>query len=123
MARSQFRSRTTVSGKKLVDFRKKRACDLAGLPALTHIGNTRVKVKRVMGANLKQSLLSKDEVIVNKDGKVTKLKIEGVHNNPANVNFTRRNIITKGAIVKTNKGDVRITSRPGQSGSLFGVLL
>ncbi|MFH1511592.1 MAG: 30S ribosomal protein S8e, partial [Candidatus Woesearchaeota archaeon] len=33
------------------------------------------------------------------------------------------NIITKGTIVDTDKGKVRITSRPGQDGTLNGVLV
>lgn len=123
MARSQFRSNRTVSGKKYSDLRKKRASELAGNPALTLIGKQRIKVKRVAGANQKQSLLSHEEVCVNQLGKVLKLKIQGVENNPANVNYSRRNIITKGAIVKTEKGNVKITSRPGQSGTLFGTLI
>jgi ribosomal protein S8E len=32
MARSQFKSNKKVSGKKYVDFRKKRLCDLGGDP-------------------------------------------------------------------------------------------
>ena len=61
--------------------------------------------------------------MLQKKEKTTKLKIEAVENNPANKNYTRRNIITKGTIVKTEKGNVRITSRPGQVGLLFGVFL
>lgn len=41
--------------------------------------------------------------------------------NPANIHYVRRNIITKGAVVDTSVGKVKITSRPGQSGSLSGV--
>ncbi len=123
MAQSQFRSRTKVSGKKYISFRKKRLSDLGGLPALTSIAAKRLKIKRVKGANLKQSLLSHEEVCVADNGKTKKMKILSVVNNPANVNYTRRNIITKGCIVKTEKGDVRITSRPGQSGVLQGVFL
>ena len=124
MARSQFRSKRKVSGKRYVAFRKKRLSDLAGIPALTHIlEKQRIKIKRVMGGNKKQSLLSQDFVIVNKGDKTEKLKIISVEENPANVNYTRRNIITKGAIVKTEKGEVKITSRPGQTGSLFGVFI
>jgi small subunit ribosomal protein S8e len=33
----------------------------------------------------------------------------------------RRNIITKGAVVDTDIGHVKITSRPGQSGALNGI--
>lgn len=103
--------------------RKKRLSDLAGNPALTQIGKERLKLKRVRGANQKKSLLSTNKVFVSEKGKTITLEIEGVENNPANKNFTRRNIITKGAIVKTSKGKVQITSRPGQSGTLFGVLI
>jgi small subunit ribosomal protein S8e len=121
MARTQFRSTKKVSGKKYVTLRKKRQLDLGGEPALTHIGKDRPKVKRVMGGNTKQSLLSGEYVTVSTPKGVEKLKIESVVENPSNINYTRRNIITKGCIVKTEKGDVKITSRPGQSGVLQGV--
>jgi len=42
---------------------------------------------------------------------------------PSNVNYIRRNIMTKGSLIKTEKGVARITSRPGQEGSLNAVLL
>ena len=120
--KSQFRSKRKVSGKKYVAFRKKRVSDLGGLSALTHIGSKRVKVKRVMGANSKRQLLS-DEVVYIADGnKTIKAKIEGVSLNPANINYTRRNIITKGAILETELGYVKVTSRPGQDGQINGVI-
>lgn len=123
MAKSQFRSNRKVSGKRYKDVRKKRLGDLGGISALTQLGKQRIKVKRVKGGNLKQSLLKTEFVYVNDKGKTTKLSIDSVANNPANIHYSRRNIITKGAIVKTQKGDVRITSRPGQDGALFGVFL
>lgn len=123
MARSQLRSNRKVSGKRYVDIRKKKSSELAGLPALTLIGKDRLKIKRAMGGNQKKALLSTENIVVDVKGKATKLKILSVVNNPANINYTRRNIITKGCIVKTEKGDVRVTSRPGQIGTLFGVLV
>lgn len=123
MAKSQFRSVKKVSGKKYVALRKKRLCDLGRNPALTLIGNTRVKVKRTRGGNEKRQLLSGESVNVTSEGKTEKMKIVSVVGNPANTNYTRRNIITKGCIVKTEKGDVKITSRPGQTGTLFGVYI
>lgn len=123
MARSQYRSKRSVSGKKFITFRKKRLCELGGETTLTQIGKIRLKLKRVRGGNQKMSLLSHEIVNVNDGAKTLKLKIESVVNNPANVNYTRRNIITKGCIVKTEKGDVKITSRPGQDGTLFGKLI
>ncbi len=122
MANSQYRSKRKVTTSKYTAGRKKRLCDLGGIPTMTSIGKTRLKVKRVMGGNLKKSLLSNDVVYVaDAKNKTTAHKILSVINNPANVNFTRRNIITKGCIVKTEKGNVTITSRPGQDGTLFGI--
>ena len=121
MARSQFRSNKKVSGRKYISLRKKRLKDLGDIPALTTIGDKRSKTKRVRGANTKRTLLSTEQVIVSDKGKAKKLKILSVVDNPANINYTRRNIITKGCIVKTEKGDVKITSRPGQSGAMQGV--
>ena len=43
--------------------------------------------------------------------------------NPANIHYVRRNIITRGAVVDTSAGKARVTSRPGQTGALSGVLV
>ena len=61
--------------------------------------------------------------VSDKKAKVLHLKILNVVGNPANRHFVRRNIITKGSFVDTEKGKVRITSRPGQDGSLNGVFV
>jgi small subunit ribosomal protein S8e len=123
MAKSQFKSKKKVSGKKYVAFRKKRSMDLQGVSALTNIGKNRIKIKRARGGNNKQSLLSTENVFVFNKDKTIKLKILSVVNNPANINWTRRNIISKGSVVKTEKGDVKITSRPGQTGTLYGIFV
>jgi small subunit ribosomal protein S8e len=46
-----------------------------------------------------------------------------VEANSANPNYVRRNLLTKGAILKTEIGRARITSRPGQDGVINAVLL
>ena len=58
-----------------------------------------------------------------KSGKAKLVEIKTVVENPANRNFVRRNILTKGAIVETELGKAKITSRPGQQGFLNAVLL
>ncbi|MCH7902230.1 30S ribosomal protein S8e [archaeon] len=59
--------------------------------------------------------------------KVKKLEILAVEANDADRQFARRNIITKGAVLKAKDGSqevfVRVSSRPGQSGSVLGVIL
>jgi len=53
----------------------------------------------------------------------SKTDIITVVENPANIHYVRRNILTKGAIVNTKLGKARITSRPGQSGVINAVLI
>ena len=58
-----------------------------------------------------------------KTKKFEKVKLKKVTESPANLNYVRRNILTKGSIVETEKGRAKITSRPGQNGSLNAVLI
>ena len=58
-----------------------------------------------------------------KTKKYSKEKIKTIVENNANRHFVRRNIMTKGAVVETAKGKVKITSRPGQVGVLQGILI
>jgi len=56
-------------------------------------------------------------------GKVKKVKIKAVKENKANRHFTRMNVITKGAVIDTELGPARVTSRPNQEGVVNAVLL
>ena len=56
-------------------------------------------------------------------GKSSKSKLLRVVRNPANVDYQRRGVITKGAIVETELGQARVTSRPGQHGVINAILL
>jgi small subunit ribosomal protein S8e len=49
--------------------------------------------------------------------------VTNVVGNDADPNYVRRNIVTKGAIVDTDLGRVRVTSRPGMHGVVSGVLM
>lgn len=55
-------------------------------------------------------------------GQTERLEILDVVENPANIDYNRRGVITKGAIVRTDKGLARIVSRPGQDGVLNAVV-
>ena len=124
MARDQDRSNRKASGGRYHSFRSKRKSELAGYAANTKLGERKARAKRVLGGNSKRSLLSVNEVnVADKKGKVTKTKIINVLENPANPHLVRRNILTKGAIVKTDLGKVKITSRPGQESTVNGVLV
>lgn len=125
MARTQYRSKRKVTGGLYKSYRKKRKFELVSNATLTKVGKLKIKKERIIGGNIKFRLLVADIVNVYNPNtkKYEKANIKTVIDNPANQHYVRRNIITKGAIVDTDKGKVRITSRPGQEGSLNGVLI
>ena len=125
MAISQHKSKQSPSGAKYKDFRKKKQFELGSSPTLTKLAKTKNKKARELGGRRKTRLLSVNtaNVLDPKTGKSIKSKILNVVGNPANRYFVRRNIITKGTIIKTEKGDARVTSRPGQEGTVNAVLV
>lgn len=125
MARSQFKSRKKISGGSYKDFRKKKLRYLAREPAMTRIGEeTKLKKIRAMGGNEKHRLLMVNYANVSMpDGKTKKVEIKTVLENPANRQYVRRNIITKGTIIETEVGKAVVTSRPGQDGIVNAKLI
>jgi len=125
MAISQKRPKRKPSGGRYRHWRKKRLRELGNLPSFTKLGKKVVKTVRTMGNNSKRVLLAGEiaNVFNPKEKKYEKLKIETILENPANRHFIRRNIITKGTIVKTEKGKARVTNRPGQEGNINAVLI
>ncbi len=124
MARSVDRAKRKPSGGRYKDYRKKRVYQLASNPTHTLLGERVLRTARGRGGNEKQKLLKGNVVnVIGKDGKAMKATIKTVVENKANLHFVRRNIITKGCVVDTDKGKVRVTSRPGQEGTINGVLV
>lgn len=125
MALTSQRSRRKATGGRYKASRKKRVFELRGLPTLTKLDEKKVKTVRGVGGNKKQKVLSANQVNVfdPKTKKYSNETIKTIVENNANRHFVRRNIMTKGAVVETAKGKVKITSRPGQSGLLQGVYI
>jgi len=125
MARSQAKSKRKISGGRYRSSRGKKKYELAGFSTNTKLGKeNKVRVKRTIGGNIKKyTLTTKFINVTDKKGKTQKTEVLNVVENPANPNLVRRNIITKGAVVETKLGKVKITSRPGQEGSINGVLV
>lgn len=118
------KSRRKPSGSRYRHFRKKKKRELGRPSAETLIGETRKKVVRTRGGNRKYRLLRANKAVVSDNaGKSTLVEIIDVKDNPANKDFARRKIITKGAIIETPLGDARVTGRPGQIGTIEAVLL
>ncbi|MEM7813954.1 MAG: 30S ribosomal protein S8e [Candidatus Aenigmatarchaeota archaeon] len=87
------------------------------------LGKTKIIQKRTRGGNTKQIAVRVETANVVVDGKIEKLKIIQVKKNDANPQFIRSNIVTKGCLIETEKGFARVTSRPGQNGSVDAVLV
>ncbi len=116
--------RKKTGGKKHI-FRGKRAFEMGSDPAQTIVGKKRISVKRGRGGKTKFAALAVNSVNVTDPatGKSQKTEIRAVVKNPANVDYQRRGVITKGAILDTPLGQAIVTSRPGQHGVVNAVLL
>ncbi len=123
---SQFRSTQKVSGGKYHDFRKKRLADKASGASLTKVdARHKVKAVKTLGGNTKGRVLvaAVANVLDRKTGKHQKAKIKAVLENSANRNYVRRNIVNLGAVIDTELGKAKVTSRPAQDGTVNAVLL
>ncbi|MDR3290850.1 MAG: 30S ribosomal protein S8e [Methanobrevibacter sp.] len=125
MAIFQGKSKRSPSGGRNVASRGKKKFELGRDPTETRIGEKKLRKIRVRGGNEKLRLALGNEInLINPaNNKAEKLEILNVVENQANPNYVRRNIITKGAVVETELGKAKITSRPGQDGVINGVLL
>ncbi|NVM52194.1 MAG: 30S ribosomal protein S8e [Candidatus Helarchaeota archaeon] len=125
MGRWQGRSRRLATGARVRFSRKKRLYEMGRPPAETVVGPRKIKIVRVQGGNSKIKAYIADTVNVSDQstGKTQKVTIKEVLSNPSSVEYTRRKIITKGAILSTELGKVRVTSRPGQEGIVNGILI
>jgi small subunit ribosomal protein S8e len=125
MARTQTRSNRKASGGRYHSARTKKKYELTGYPANSKLDEKRkLQPKRVIGGNDKLAILTTKEInVADKKGKTQKTEIVNVLENPANPNLVGRNILTKGAIVETKLGKARVTSRPGQEGTVNAILI
>ena len=125
MGISQKRSKRRPSGGRYKDVFSKKKHELGKKPLLPKVGDRKFKTVRTLGGNTKEKLLSADYVNLYdaKTKKYVKAKIKGISENKANRHFVRRNILTKGAVIDTDKGKARIMNRPGQEGTVNAVLV
>ncbi|MBI2508243.1 30S ribosomal protein S8e [Candidatus Woesearchaeota archaeon] len=121
--KSQLRSRRKASGGRYKAIRKKKLRELGRDPLYTSIGKKKVNLYRGAGGNIKRSLVVADEANIFDGSKHKKVKILSVIGNSANRHFVRRNVLTKGAVIKTEIGDAKVVNRPGQEGQINAVLI
>ncbi|UCE75474.1 MAG: 30S ribosomal protein S8e [Methanomassiliicoccales archaeon] len=121
----QGKSQRKPSGGRLRHARKKRKFEIGAEAQTTTIGKERKKFARTRARNQKVRVLSaqKANVVIPKKKQVKSTKIISVLENPSNPHYVQRNIITKGAIIQTEIGRARVTSRPGQDGIINAILI
>ena len=119
------RSKRKLTGGRYTNTLSKRKHMKGNEPTLTKLSETKKKTIRAKGGSQKNKLLAIDKVNLYdaKTNKSSVVKMTSVEENPANRHYVRRNILTKGTIVLTEKGKAKITNRPGQEAAVNAVLI
>ncbi|MFA5071363.1 MAG: 30S ribosomal protein S8e [Candidatus Pacearchaeota archaeon] len=112
-----------ISGGRYVRSKGKKLCGRPGQKRLVKLGEEKRKVRKVTGGNKKTLLFVAKFVNIQGKGKNKKTEIKNVLETPSNRFLARQNIITKGTIVMTELGKVKITNRPTQEGIVNGILV
>jgi len=123
MALSQFRSKRKSTGGAYKKIRKKKKRDFGSDFIPVKLGEKSQQTTRGRGGLRKQKLLQANLINVSKSGKTQTVKILEVIDHMDDPHYTRMNVITKGCIVNTEMGKVKVTSRPTQHGVVNGVLI
>ncbi|MEM4247464.1 MAG: 30S ribosomal protein S8e [Candidatus Woesearchaeota archaeon] len=117
----------TPSGGRCYPHRGKRRFEIGELPIATHIeSSTKIITKQTKSRRLVKAKVQTADHVNLFDPKTktfSQAKVVAVVECPANRHYVRRNVMVKGAVVKTEKGIARITSRPGQDGTVNAVLV
>lgn len=113
-----------ISGGKYIKSRKRKSYERVGQEKTVKLGEEKRKSKKVRGGNKKNYMLKGKFVnIKDKDNKIKKVEIKNVVETPSNRFLARQNIITKGTIVETELGKVKITNKPSQESMINGILI
>ncbi len=125
MALWQGRSKRKPTGGRYRPLRKKRRREVSREQQFAFLGTPRVKLYRTKGGNRKVRVLKAEyaNVLDPRSSATKKVKIVTVKENTSNPHYVTRNIMTRGAVVQTEIGLAKITSRPGQDGVINAVLV
>ncbi len=119
-----LRKRKLTGGVKVPN-RGRRNYEHHGYPVETRVGADERVVFRTKGGGRKVKCLSVAWAnLLDPTSKgVKKVKVLRLISNPASRDLTRRGIVTKGALIETELGEAKVTSRPGQDGVVNAVLM
>ncbi len=113
-----------ISGGKYIKQRKRKSSERPGQKRNVKLDeNEKRKTKKTRGGNKKTFLLKGKIINVMQKNKNKKAEIKNVLETPSNRFLARQNILTKGTIVETNLGKVKITNRPTQEPVINGILI
>ena len=113
-----------ATGGRRVAYRGSRAYEKSRYAIESVKGENKVVTKNVRGGGIKKGLKSAEfaNVVDPSTKKTEKTRILKVIKNPANRDYERRGVITKGCILETEKGKAIVSSRPGQDGVVNAIL-
>lgn len=114
-----------LTGGRKVAMRGRRKFEIDRYPNEAVVGATLIVARRTRGSNVKAAFKTAEfaNVVDKQAKKVTKVKILKVTKNPANRDYERRGVISKGAVIETESGSAVVVSRPGQDGVVNAVLI
>jgi small subunit ribosomal protein S8e len=103
--------------------RGRRAYERDGYSIEPLVGEMQTRTSRRRGGRVSTGIVYTDVANVSDSkGKATKSKILRVKKSPANRDYERRGVITKGAVIETEAGEAVVTSRPSDDGVVNAVL-
>ena len=117
--------KSKITGGKKHRARGKRSFEMGDDATETRLGDAVRKPDKSNHHVRKIKLLIEKyaNVTIPSKNKTEKVEILRVIRNPANVDYDRRKIMTKGTTIGTNLGEAIITSRPGQNGVINAILV
>ncbi len=103
--------------------RGRRAFERDGFAIEPIVGATSLRPSRRRGGSVSSGIVFAEVANVSDHaGRTTKSKIVRVKKSPANRDYERRGVITKGAVIDTEAGEAVVTSRPTDDGVVNAVL-
>lgn len=113
------------TGGRIIPNRTRRKYEIDRYPNEPTVGETKNITRRVRGNNVKVAFkFAEFANVTDKDTqKTTKVKIIRVTKNPANKDYERRGVVTKGSVLETELGLARVISRPGQNGIVNAIII
>ena len=112
-----------ATGGRTKPLRGRLASEADGYAIEPLVGPTSVRPARRRGGSRSTGVVFSDTANVSDSkGKTTKSKILRVKTSPANRDYERRGVITRGAVIETDAGEAVVTSKPSDDGVVNAVL-